>query len=62
MAYDDVRSLEHVQPWLEQVIHFPEEVVDRAWKSIPPDWIAGEVEALEARLERLFARAEGPPS
>jgi hypothetical protein len=32
-----------------------------AWKSIPPDWIAGEVEALEALLARLLARGEGPP-
>jgi hypothetical protein len=45
-----------------QVIHFPEEVVDRAWKSIPPDWIADEVEALEALLEHLLARGEGSPS
>jgi hypothetical protein len=38
------------------VIHFPEEVVDQAWKRIPPAWIDGEEDALAQLLERLFAR------
>jgi hypothetical protein len=56
MVYDKVQSLDDFEPWLEQVVHFPEEVIDRAWKRIPPDWVAGEEDALEQMLERLFER------
>jgi hypothetical protein len=56
MVYDAVRSLDDFQPWLDQVVHFPEEVVDRAWKGIPAAWIGGEEEALAQLLERLFER------
>ena len=55
-VYESVRSLDDFQPWLEQVVHFPEEVVDQAWKRIPVDWIDGEEEALAQLLERLFER------
>ena len=56
LVYEMVRSLDDFQPWLEQVIHFPEEVIDQAWKGIPADWIAGEEAALAQLLERLFER------
>ena len=42
-------------------LHFPEEVIDQAWKSIPPDWIEGEEDALEQLLERLFERRKRVP-
>jgi len=56
LVYDSVRSLDDFQPWLEQVVHFPEEVIDQAWKGIPADWIVGEEDALAQLLERLFER------
>ena len=56
LVYESVRSLKDFQPWLGQVIHFPEEVIDQAWKGIPADWIAGEEDALAQLLERLFER------
>jgi hypothetical protein len=56
LVYDAVRSLDDFQPWLEQIVHFPEEVIDQAWKGIPPAWIAGEEDALSQLLERLFER------
>jgi hypothetical protein len=61
MVYDPVRSLDDFQPWLDQVVHFPEEVMDRAWKRIPPDWIEGDEDALEQLLERLFERRQRLP-
>jgi len=61
LVYDSVRSLDEFQPWLEQVMHFPEEVIDRAWKGIPADWIEGEEEALPQLLERLFDRRKRLP-
>jgi hypothetical protein len=56
LVYETVHSLNDFQPWLEQVVHFPEEVIDQAWKRIPADWIAGEEDALAQLLERLFER------
>jgi hypothetical protein len=56
LVYQAVRSLDDFQPWLEQVMHFPEEVIDQAWKRIPADWIAGDEETLAQLLERLFER------
>jgi hypothetical protein len=56
IVYEAVRSLDDFQPWLDQVLHFPEEVVDRAWKRIPPEWLDGDEQALEELLERLFER------
>ena len=61
LVYDGVRSLDDFQPWLDQVIHFPEEVIDQAWKRIPPDWVEGEEDALEQLLERLFDRRKRLP-
>jgi len=60
-VYETVYSLEDFEPWLEQVIHFPEEVIDQAWKRIPADWIDGEEDALAELLERLFERRARVP-
>lgn len=56
IVYQSVRSLDDFQPWLDQVRHFPEEVVDRAWKSLPADWTDGEEDQLERLLEQLYER------
>jgi len=56
LVYESVTALKDFEPWLEQVVHFPEEVVDQAWKRIPPDWVAGEEDELDRLLERLFER------
>jgi hypothetical protein len=61
VVYEGVRSLDDFQPWLDLVMNFPEEVIDRAWKSIPPDWIAGDEDAVDQLLERLFARRKRIP-
>jgi hypothetical protein len=56
LVYENVHSLDDFQPWLDQAVHFPEEVVDRAWKRVPADWITGEEDALERLLEELLRR------
>jgi hypothetical protein len=61
IVYDKVHSLDDFQPWLDQLRHFPEEVVDRAWKRIPPAWVDGEEDALERLLERLYDRRNRVP-
>ena len=62
LVYEGVQSLDDFQPWLDQVVHFPEEVIDRAWKAIPPDWIEGEEDALDRLLEQLFERRARVPA
>ncbi len=61
LVYDAAHSLDDFQPWLDQVVHFPEEVVDRAWKQIPPEWLENEEDALDQMLERLFERRRRVP-
>jgi hypothetical protein len=61
-VYSGVRSLDDFQPWLDQVIHFPEEVIDRAWKGIPPEWVEGEEDALDRLLEALWERSKRVPA
>ena len=61
LVYDSVRSLDDFQPWLDQVVYFPEEVVDRAAKQVPPEWIEGEEEDFERMLERLLRRRKRVP-
>ena len=60
-VYDDVASLDQFEPWLERVIHFPEEVVDQACKQIPPEWLAGEEDEFERMVERLMRRRKRVP-
>jgi hypothetical protein len=60
-VYDSVRSLDDFQPWLGQVMHFPEEVIDQAWKRVPSGWIAGGEDDLERMLERLYERRAQVP-
>lgn len=61
VVYECVRSLDDFQPWLDQVVHFPEEVVDQAWKRVPAEWTEGEEESLERLLEQLFERRRRLP-
>ena len=55
-VYDEVRSLDSFQPWLDLVENFPVEVIDSAWKEIPRAWIVDDEEALEQLLEKLLKR------
>jgi len=61
LVYSEVRSLSDFQPWLDLVVHLPEEVIDQAWKAIPPDWVEGEEDALERMLEHLYQRRARVP-
>jgi len=62
IVYEKVRSWNDFQPWLDRVVHFPEEVVDDALKQLPPQWLAGDEEALEKLLTKLMARRKRVPS
>jgi hypothetical protein len=60
-VYRAVRSWNDFQPWLDRVVHFPEELADQAQKQIPPEWLAGDESALEALLMKLLARRKRVP-
>jgi len=61
LVYEPVRSIADFEPWLTHIVEFPDEVLDSAWKSIPPDWIEGEEDALLEMLECLYARRKRVP-
>jgi hypothetical protein len=61
LVYQGVRGLDDFQPWLDRIVHFPEEVVDGAVKQIPPAWLDGEEQALGELLDRLLARTRKVP-
>jgi len=54
--YQDIRSLDDFQPWLDRIVHFPEHVVDSALRSMPSNWIEQDHDATEALLEKLLQR------
>ena len=58
MVYEPVTSLQDFQPLLERIEHFPGEVLDRALRRIPPDWIENEEDELERLLESLLRRGK----
>jgi hypothetical protein len=59
-VYEHVRSFDDFQPWLDRLVHFPEEVVE-AQKQIPPEWLAGDESGLEALLQKLMSRRQRVP-
>jgi len=61
LVYEQVRSLADFQPWLDQVMHFPEEIFDAAFKQVPPEWIEGEEDEFEQLLEQLLERRKLVP-
>jgi hypothetical protein len=56
LVYERVRSLSDFHPWLDHVMHLPEQVFDSAYKQVPPEWIAGEEDEFEQLLEKLLDR------
>ncbi len=60
-VYRRAKSFDDFQPWLDRVMHLPEEVVDQALKQIPPEWLEGDESALDALLGRLMARRKRVP-
>ena len=62
IVYRKVRSWNDFQPWLDRVVHFPEEVVDDALKQLPPEWLDGDEEALDQLLTKLMARRKRVPA
>jgi hypothetical protein len=60
-VYNEVRSLDSFQPWLDMLSNFPIEVIDSAWKEIPSEWLREDGDELEALLEALLKRRANVP-
>ncbi len=60
-VYEGVRGLDDFQPWLDQVVNLPPEVIDRAMRQVPPGWIDGEEEQFDKLLESLWRRRKRVP-
>jgi hypothetical protein len=60
-VYRDVQSLDDFRPWLDRVVQFPESILDSVREQIPPQWIRGDENALDALLKKLIARCKRVP-
>jgi len=61
VVYQNVRSWQDFEPWLDRVVHFPEEVVDDALKQLPPQWLNGDEDELHQLLSKLMHRRKRVP-
>jgi len=61
IVYRKARGFEDFEPWLDRIVHFPEEVVDDALKQLPPQWLNGDRMVLETILTKLMSRRRRVP-
>jgi hypothetical protein len=61
LVYYSVRGFGDFEPWLGRISCLPQEIVERAWKEIPPGWLAEDGAELERLLDRLLARRRRLP-
>lgn len=61
VVYRNVKSWDDFQPWLDRVVHFPEDVVDQAQKQVPPQWLDGDESTLDSVLTKLISRCRRVP-
>lgn len=60
-VYAGVTGLLDFEPWLERIVHFPEELIDKTIKQIPTSWLEGDEEALDRLLGQLVHRRKRVP-
>jgi hypothetical protein len=60
-VYRHVRSWDDFQPWLNQVVNFPKEVLDTTRSQIPLEWVIGEEETVNALMGKLISRCKRVP-
>ncbi|HYM12148.1 MAG TPA: HipA family kinase [Bryobacterales bacterium] len=54
--YEQVTGYDSFEPWLGWIRDFSLDVLDDAFKRIPPEWYEGDIPALEQLLEQLYGR------
>jgi len=60
-VYSSVRGLSSFEPWLDLIVNFGEDVVDKALKEVPGSWLEGDEDEIERLLERLMRRRKRVP-
>jgi hypothetical protein len=61
LVYQGVTGLADFEPWLDRIVHFPEELIDQTVKQIPPAWLDGDGESLDRLLSQLLHRRKRVP-
>ncbi len=56
LYYEEVRSLDDLQPWLERIESFPEHIVDEALRTMPDEWLEDDEHAVSGLLDKLLRR------
>jgi hypothetical protein len=56
LVYEGVKSMDAFEPWLTRVMNFPPEVLDKALRRIPLEWLGDDQGELERMLEALLRR------
>ncbi|MSV27350.1 MAG: hypothetical protein EXQ52_01185 [Bryobacterales bacterium] len=62
LVYSQIRGLKDFEPWLDQVVHFPDDVIDKARRQVPPQWVVGDEDELDRVLETLMKRRKRVPA
>jgi len=61
VVYNDVRSIDNFQPWLDRLMAIPEDVITGAWLRVPKTWIGQDARELDSLLKRLSTRRPRVP-
>jgi hypothetical protein len=61
LVYESVRSIGDFEPWVERIVNFPPEVLDKSLRQIPPEWTANDSDHLDRLLEALMRRRKRIP-
>lgn len=56
LVYEQVRTFDDFQPWLDRIRHLPDTVLDEALRSVPEPWLDSDRDSLEQLLEALWKR------
>ena len=59
--YEEVAGYDSFEPWLGRIREFSLDVLDDAFKRVPPEWYDGDIAALEGLLEQLYRRRARVP-
>jgi len=60
-VYDRVTGWNDLEPWMEWILHFPEEAADQALREIPGVWMEDDYDVLVRLLEVLMERRKRVP-
>ena len=58
-VYGSITGWEAFEPWLTRIETMPAETVWAAANEIPPEWYGGDLDEMEALVEKLLARRSG---